>query len=584
MITTLHGDCTELLPTLPPASVQCIVTSPPYFGLRRYSDDPREIGNEPTPAEYVDHLVSVFTAAWRVLADDGTLFLNVGDSYAGSSMTGGTKSKEGSAKRAGRMFTRPARVERAQSYDNDGTAALGYQARGLFSGSPYDEHKGAQLLRSFGIDAHPAQLQALASLSQIQDCMAALSAHLPTVDWQAQRQIEQFSFANLDLVQTAIHEAEPLLSSLASKIAESSPQSLDALRLGGALSAYLSSLRSYAVCARRCAHTLGGLSKTRDYSHDIASLFAELEHHSRCTGACYSLVFSWFNPPYIKPQYTTLGRQKQGMPPSKSLIGIPWRVAFALQDAGWVLRNDIIWHKPSVMPESVDDRLTRDHEYLFLFAKRPHYYFNAAAIAEPVRRADRPQYMRAVEIATAAGLTNEHIDAIRAAGITDAGKAQKTQSGIGKNSDEVMRLAAEAKQALGGYYREFLTKSASDSFKRTNNKRSQSVVPGNTATHRDNWDDIQYNKLTRNRRTVWRIASQPLRDDHFAAFPEALVEPCILAGSRPGDTVLDMFAGSGTTLRVAERLQRNSIGIDLNADYLDIQARRTNGVQVELFV
>lgn len=272
------------------------------------------------------------------------------------------------------------------------------------------------------------------------------------------------------------------------------------------------------------------------------------------------------------------------MPPSKSLIGIPWRVAFALQDAGWVLRNDIIWHKPSVMPESVDDRLTRDHEYLFLFAKRPHYYFNAAAIAEPVRRADRPQYMRAVEIATAAGLTNEHIDAIRAAGITDAGKAQKTQSGIGKNSDEVMRLAAEAKQALGGYYREFLTKSASDSFKRTNNKRSQSVVPGNTATHRDNWDDIQYNKLTRNRRTVWRIASQPLRDDHFAAFPEALVEPCILAGSRPGDTVLDMFAGSGTTLRVAERLQRNSIGIDLNADYLDIQARRTNGVQVELFV
>jgi len=384
MITSLHGDCLELLPTLPPASVQCIVTSPPYFGLRRYSDDPREIGNEPTPAEYVDHLVSVFTAAWRVLADDGTLWLNLGDTYAHDTKWGGRTS--------------------------------GKHAAGL---------QGTQ-------------------------------------------------------------------------------------------------------CIGRNRHVTGL--------------------------------------------------------PSKSLIGIPWRVAFALQDAGWVLRNDIIWHKPNPMPESVDDRLTRDHEYLFLFAKRPHYYFNAAAIAEPVRRADRPQYMRAVEIATAAGLTNEHIDAIRAAGITDAGKAQKTQSGIGKNSDEVMRLAAEAKQALGGYYREFLTKSASDSFKRTNNKRSQSVVPGNTATHRDNRDDIQYNKLTRNRRTVWRIASQPLRDEHFAAFPEALVEPCILAGSRPGDTVLDMFAGGGTTLRVAERLQRNSIGIDLNADYIEIQKRRTDDVQVELFV
>jgi len=92
MITSLHGDCLELLPTLPPASVQCIVTSPPYFGLRRYSDDPREIGNEPTPAEYVDHLVSVFTAAWRVLADDGTLWLNLGDTYAHDTKWGGRTS------------------------------------------------------------------------------------------------------------------------------------------------------------------------------------------------------------------------------------------------------------------------------------------------------------------------------------------------------------------------------------------------------------------------------------------------------------------------------------------------------------
>ena len=384
MITTLHGDCTELLPTLPPASVQCIVTSPPYFGLRRYSDDPREIGNEPTPAEYVAHLVAVFAEAWRVLADDGTLWLNLGDSYANDTKWGGRTS--------------------------------GKHATGL---------QGTQFI---GRNRHMTGL------------------------------------------------------------------------------------------------------------------------------------------------------------PSKSLIGIPWRVALALQDAGWVLRNDIIWHKPNSMPESVDDRLTRDHEYLFLFAKQPHYYFNAEAIAEPVRRADRPQYMRAVEIALEAGLTNEHIDAIRAVGITDTGKNRATQTGAGKNDPHLQALADEAKAVLKGYYREFLTKAASDSFKRTGNKRSQSVAPGSNATHRDDRDDVQYSKLTRNRRTVWTLTTESLRDEHYAPMPEKLVEPCILAGSRLGDTVLDPFAGSGTVLRVAERLQRSSIGIDLNSDYIDLQHRRTDGVQVELFV
>lgn len=384
MITSLHGDCTDLLPTLAPGSVQTIVTSPPYFGLRRYSDDPREIGNEPTPAEYVDHLVAVFTEAWRVLADDGTLWLNLGDSYANDTKWGGRTS--------------------------------GKHAAGL---------QGTQFI---GRNRH-----------------------------------------------------------------------------------------------------LTGL-------------------------------------------------------PSKSLIGIPWCVAFALQDAGWVLRNDIIWHKPNPMPESVDDRLTRDHEYLFLFSKQPHYYFNAEAIAEPVRRADRPQYMRAVEIALESGLTNEHIDAIRAVGITDTGKGRATQTGAGRSCPRQQALADEAKTVLKGYYREFLTKSASDSFKRTNNKRSKPVVPGARSTHRPDREDVSYNKLTRNRRTVWSLTTESLRDEHYAPMPEKLVEPCILAGSRLGDTVLDMFAGSGTVLRVAERLQRNSIGIDINADYIEIQKRRTDGVQVELFV
>ena len=382
MITLLHGDCRTVLPTLPPASVQCVVTSPPYFGLRRYSDDPREIGGESTPAEYVAHMVAVFAEAWRVLADDGTLWLNLGDSYANDTKWGGRTS----GKHAGGL---------------QGTTFIG--------------------------------------------------------------------------------------------------------------------------------------------------------RNRRMTGL-----------------------------PSKSLIGIPWRVVFALQDAGWILRSDIIWHKPNSMPESVNDRPTRDHEYLFLFAKQPDYYFDAAAIAEPVRRADRPQYMRAVEIAFAAGLTNEHIDAIRAVGITDTGKARETQTGAGKNDPRVQALADEAKAVLKGYYREFLTKSAGDSFKRSGNKRSAVVVPSNHATHRDDREDVQYSKLTRNRRTVWTIATESLRAEHYAPMPQALVEPCILAGSRPGDTVLDMFSGSGTVARVAGRFGRHSIGIDLNADYIELQERRTDGLQIEM--
>jgi DNA modification methylase len=185
-IQTLHGDCRELLETLEAESVQTIVTSPPYWRMRRYTDDPREIGQENTPAAYVAALTDVFARCWRVLRNDGTLWLNLGDGYA-----------------------------------NDGK----------WGGSTGGKHAGG------------------------------------------------------------IH---------------------------GAL----------------------GPGRTK---------------------------------------VTT------GLPP-KSLIGMPWRVAFALQDAGWILRTEIVWEKPNAMPESVTDRPTRSHEYVFLFAKSPRYFYDAAAISEPIKQ------------------------------------------------------------------------------------------------------------------------------------------------------------------------------------------------------
>ena len=199
-------------------------------------------------------------------------------------------------------------------------------------------------------------------------------------------------------------------------------------------------------------------------------------------------------------QSGAVDRSWQKPPPgykAKDLMGIPWRVAFALQADGWYLRSDIIWHKPNPMPESVTDRPTKAHEYLFLLSKRERYYYDAAAIAEP-------------------GLT---------------GDMRRPYGSPGAN-------ALDARNAQGrGELRD---------------------------------DPI----ATRNRRTVWSITTEPYADAHFAVMPTALVEPCVLAGSRTGDIVLDPFMGSGTVAQVAQSLGRRWIGCEINPAYAAMIERR----------
>ena len=367
-VTLWHGDCLDVLRNLPDASVDCCVTSPPYFGLRSYlpadhPDKAREQGAEPSPAEYVAALVDVFREVRRVLADDGTLWLNIGDSY--------------------------------------------YSGRGASTGA--DEKNPA---RRFG----------------------ARTVDKGGVDW-------------------------------------------------------------------------------------------------------------------AKP---------------KNLLGIPWRVAFALQDDGWILRNDIIWAKPNGMPEAVQDRLSTKHEHVFLLSKSRRYHFDLDAIREPAvttspsalswardtkeadvpgqsmrqHRADRaderPQKRRAAELFETAGLTDAHLAAMRAVGMSDAGKALVTQDGTGKNAAETQRLADEAKAALGGYYREFLYDGG------------------------------------RNPGDVWMIATQPFTGAHFAVMALALADRCVRAGCKPGGTVLDPYSGSGTTGLAAARHGARYVGIDLDERALQI--------------
>jgi DNA modification methylase len=188
---------------------------------------------------------------------------------------------------------------------------------------------------------------------------------------------------------------------------------------------------------------------------------------------------------------------------SKDLIGIPWMLAFALRADGWYLRQDIIWHKPNPMPESVRDRCTKAHEYIFLLSKSERYFYDHEASKEP-----------AVSEKPAGNKRHKYADAYN----TGASEEHRTKAGL---------------VALAGV----------------------------------EWE-------TRNRRSVWTVATKPYKGAHFATFPPALIEPCILAGSRPGDIVLDPFMGSGTTASVALQHGRQYLGCELNPEYGPLQQQR----------
>jgi DNA modification methylase len=201
----------------------------------------------------------------------------------------------------------------------------------------------------------------------------------------------------------------------------------------------------------------------------------------------------------------------------KDLIGIPWMLAFALRADGWFLRQDIIWAKPNPMPESVKDRCTKSHEYIFLLSKNPHYYFDGQAIAEPV------------------------------AGSTVLRCSQNIEQQ--KGSDRVPgKRNGSMKAVLPRYGGKKYTEHP-DAFYRTKSGNAYDFRP------------------KRNKRDVWTVSTKPFKGSHFATFPDTLITPCILAGSRVGGVVLDPFCGSGTTLMVAKDCYRNGIGIELNESY-----------------
>ena len=305
--TILFGDCRKTLPRFTTKARMC-VTSPPYYGLRDYGGEDSQIGMEQSPEDYVEELVKTFRLVRDVLTDDGTLWLNIGDSY--------------------------------YNYRSDGN--------------------------------YPQQ----------------------------------------------------------------------------------------------------SVSKTRQ---DL-------------------------------PMSTPVRGNKLKGYKSKDLIGIPWMLAFALRADGWYLRQDIIWHKPNPMPESVKDRCTKAHEYIFLLSKNRKYYYNHEAIKE---------------------------------------KAVGERWGGNKpiNMD--------------------------------NTKDTDNTFSGLTRPRK-----MVYDK--RNKRSVWKVTTKPYKGAHFAVFPEELVEPCILAGSKENDIILDPFMGSGTTAMVAKKNSRAYLGCELNKEYATLQTDRISTIPAKL--
>jgi site-specific DNA-methyltransferase (adenine-specific) len=387
-INILQGDCIETLQKLDDKSINTCITSPPYWGLRNYNDEEKQLGMEDTPEEFVDNLVKVFREVKRVLRDDGTVWLNLGDSYSSGGRTTTTN----------------------QSLRGD-----------------------------------------------------------------------------------------------------------------------------------------------KDYG-------------------------------------VTRPKPSKGIKP-KDLIGIPWRVALALQQDGWYLRQDIIWHKPNPMPESVKDRCTKAHEYIFLLSKNVKYYFDNESIKEDCitknkqtsKKNTHGKYEtkeneaknrqgihsnrgdKLIEVRTKLPMQKDLVDFLRS----------KTTAKILANSTDIPLTKIEhwfRYDESGFAYptiedwnkvKEFI-----DDWSNEFNLIDEALTFYELKT-----DEVVHTNK-KNKRSVWTVSTKSFKGAHFATFPMDLIEPCVLAGCPEGGTVLDPFGGSGTTGIVAVNHNRHAVLCELNQEYIDLAKKR----------
>jgi DNA modification methylase len=571
-LTIRQGDCRDVLPTLEEVSVQCCVTSPPYFGLRDYGtasweggeagcDHQRlpegvkihlrastleggqktnghqqeaaykdicgrcgarridsQLGLEQTPEEYVANMVGVFREVWRVLRDDGTLWLNLGDSFGvGTNITDCIASRiKGSV-----LFVATACTLTVTSEGEDilrpnkgfpnGEFVTLFGVKRVFFKQRDDNF--CQIL-NFLESKSCLRIGRSISITRINQSDVEIlfdsDNHISVVvaehylDTNTPLKVSIFPGTAKDAETTfAVKEAsEPMAEGITNTESIRNAASLysfresvlkvdsinDAVSFGDAVMPNSEGLCNFTVTkssGQKLALSLvgGGVKIT----------FSSVRHlyflDSKGSFIRYASIYD--------KAYRDL--RENG---SKQELGIPFLVRRALMRDGWICRSTIIWHKPNPMPESVIDRPTKSHEYLFLLAKQERYFYDAEAIQEEI------------------------------------------------TGNTVYRLSR-----AGPKYRA--------------NPTNGDGTPSSTLGFRP---ESPY----RSKRSVWTIATQPYAEAHFATFPEDLVKPCILAGSRPGDVVLDPFAGSGTIGKVALELGRSAVLIELSPDYCELARDRTN--------
>lgn len=474
-VRIIGGDCRERLRELPDASVQCCVTSPPYFGLRDYGVA-GQIGLEDTPDAFVAEMVAVFREVRRVLRDDGTLWLNLGDSYSGSP-PGTKRGVSASSTLAGVSSERYQRtLEQSVGTVRDKSKLPGIKPKDLI-GIPWSVAKALQAPFYTGRIAAERDRTWLAAMIDGEGTICGFS-HERADDGRTRTGAHVFITNSNDALLRECGRIWPASRSehMAAGAGHFGSKAVERWIVHGAENkiALLAEMYPYLIAKKAQAHVAWNMARF--------VLNGKRDGHSSEAEAVRA-----------KRQRLTeiLADLNAGRPVDLPSWLLPMPSMF---EQGYYLRQDIIWAKPNPMPESVTDRCTKAHEYLFLLSKSATYHYDAAAIAEaadPANHRDSPGVRR-----TAPG-SEDH------------------------------------KGFVGGRHFE-----------------------------------------TRNRRSVWTVATQPFSEAHFATFPPALIEPCILAGCPAGGVVLDPFGGAGTTGLVADRLGRDAILIELNPEYAAMAQKR----------
>lgn len=312
-------------------------------------------------------------------------------------------------------------------------------------------------------------------------------------------------------------------------------------------------LRDYGVAGQ-----IGQEKTPEEFVQTMVQVFREVRRVLKEDGTCWVNLGDSYasNPSWGRGGGSTLDGRKQGREGGKSvdrtkleglkpkdLVGIPWRVALALQADGWWLRQDIIWHKPNPMPESVTDRCTKAHEYIFLLTKSERYFYDAEAILEPSSPGTHARL--AQNVAAQVGSARANGGAKTNGNMKAVGRSSWNGSRFDKGKTDVH----QGRKAQRHEDRGVKNNGSFD--------EAMAVMPE-----------------MRNKRSVWTVPTYGVKEAHFATFPPDLIKPCILAGSRPGDVVLDCFGGSGTTGMVARELARKAVLVELNPEYAAMAERR----------